>query len=203
MATINLGVLASGRGSNLGAIIDAVNAGNLDVEIAVVISDSEESGALLRAEKNGIPAIFVDPKYYGKKFEQAILTVLGEWRVDLVVLAGYMRILGPRFIKEYSGRIMNIHPSLLPSFPGLNAQKQALEWGVKMSGCTVHFVDEGVDTGPIILQKAVPVLENDTAESLSGRILNAEHIAYTEAIGLYAADLLEIKDKKVIIKTEK
>jgi phosphoribosylglycinamide formyltransferase-1 len=195
-----LGVLASGRGSNLVAIINAINAGKLNAEIAVVISDNPNAAALSRAEENGIAAVCVDRKHYSDKFEDAILGVLGEYRVNLLVLAGFMRILSSRFINEFPGHIMNIHPSLLPSFPGLNAQKQALEWGVKISGCTVHFVDEGVDTGPIIMQKSVPILENDTVDTLSSRILSVEHIIYPVAIGLYCDGLLEIKNGKVIIK---
>ena len=200
MAKRILGVLASGRGSNLVAIINAINAGKLNAEIAVVISDNPNAAALSRAEENGIAAVCVDRKHYSDKFEDAILDVLGEYRVNLLVLAGFMRILSSRFINEFPGHIMNIHPSLLPSFPGLNAQKQALEWGVKISGCTVHFVDEGVDTGPIIMQKSVPILENDTVDTLSSRILSVEHIIYPVAIGLYCDGLLEIKNGKVIIK---
>ncbi len=159
-----LGVLVSGRGSNLVAIINAIEAGKLDARIGVVLSDNPEAAALLRATASGIPAKCVNRQAYQTKeaFEQAMLAILAEHKVELVVLAGFMRLLSSHFINKFPRRIMNIHPSLLPSFPGANAQKQALYYGVKVSGCTVHFVDEGMDTGPIILQKCVPVLKTDT-----------------------------------------
>lgn len=196
-----LGVLASGRGTNLKAIIDAIDAGKLNAKIGAVISDNPDAAALSYALSRGIPAACIDRKQYGSKeaFEQAILDVLAGCRAELVVLAGFMRILSSHFIKSFPNRIMNIHPSLLPAFPGTNAQKQALDRGVKVSGCTVHFVDEGVDSGPIIMQKSLPVLENDTEVSLSNRILHIEHMTYPAAIGLYCAGLLEIKDGKIRI----
>jgi phosphoribosylglycinamide formyltransferase-1 len=198
---IRIGVLASGRGSNLQAIMDSVRQGRLDADVAVVVSDVADAVALTRARSAGIEARFIDPgpkrAHLTKESEHEIIDVLEECRVDLIALAGFMRILGPPFIRHFSGRIMNIHPSLLPSFPGLRVQKKALEYGVKYSGCTVHFVDEGVDTGPIIIQAAVPVLEGDTEETLSARILKEEHRIYTEAIRLFADGRLRIEGRVV------
>jgi len=197
-------VLASGRGSNLQAIIDAIEAGRLDALLAVVISDRPEAQALERARKHGAEALFLDPKLHqGREaFDRAVLAVLQEHRVELVCLAGFMRILTPIFVQTFKGRIMNIHPALLPAFPGLHAQRQALERGVKVAGATVHFVDEGVDTGPIILQAAVPVLEDDTEETLSARILAEEHRIYTRAIQLFAEGRLSIIGRRVVIREE-
>jgi phosphoribosylglycinamide formyltransferase-1 len=173
-----LGILISGRGSNLVAIADAVAEGRLNAEIAVVISNKPHAPGLDRARERGLNAITLPSK------DQALLIAeLRRQQVDLVCLAGYMRILGREFVAAFPRRILNIHPSLLPAFPGLDAQKQALEAGVKQSGCTVHFVDEGVDSGPIVKQAAVPVLPNDTVETLSARILEQEHRIYPEAIG--------------------
>jgi phosphoribosylglycinamide formyltransferase-1 len=168
----------------------------------VVISDRPEAQALDRARKHGAAAVFVDPKTYREReaFDRAVLAVLEEHRVELVCLAGFMRILSPAFVRAFAGRIMNIHPALLPAFPGLHAQRGALEHGVKMAGATVHFVDEGLDTGPIILQAAVPVLEDDTEETLSTRILEQEHQIYPRAIQLFAEGRLEIYGRKVHVK---
>lgn len=201
MERITLGVLASGRGSNFKAILSAVNDRKLNAKIGVVISDNPEAKALDHASVNNIPAICINPVNYKNKptFEAAVAETLISHNTDLVILAGFMRILSGDFLKSFSGRVMNIHPSLLPSFPGKDAQRQALEHGVKIAGCTVHFVDEGVDSGPIILQKAVQVLENDTVESLSQRILTAEHNTYHEAISLYAAGKLKIENGRVRI----
>ena len=199
---IRVGVLASGRGSNLQAIIDAIEGGRLDARLAVVVSDRAEAQALERASKHGTKAVFVDPKAYpGREaFDRAALAVLEDHRVELVCLAGFMRILTPIVVKTFKGRIMNIHPALLPAFPGLHAQRQALEHGVKVAGATVHFVDDGVDTGPIILQAAVPVRDDDTEETLSARILAEEHQIYPRAIQLFAEGRLEIHGRRVHIK---
>lgn len=196
-----LGVLVSGRGSNLQSIMDAIALGQINARIGIVISDKPDVYALERARVNNIPTAVVDYKKCGQKqiFERKISALLDKHTVDLVVLAGFMRILSPDFVKKYHHRMMNIHPALLPSFPGLSAQAQALNYGVKISGCTVHFVDEGMDTGPIILQAAVPVLDNDTVDDLAARILEQEHIIYPQAVKLFCEDKLVIKDRKVFI----
>jgi phosphoribosylglycinamide formyltransferase-1 len=207
LSRIRIGVLASGRGSNLQAIIDSVKEGRLDAEVAVVVSDVEDAYALDRARSAGIEARYIDPARKGarlsKESERRVIDVLDEFRVDLIALAGFMRILRSDFVRHFSGRIMNIHPSLLPSFPGLKVQMKALEYGVKYSGCTVHFVDEGVDTGPIIIQAAVPVLDGDTEEVLSSRILREEHRIYTEAIRLFAEGRLKIEGRVVHVLPER
>ena len=178
MKKVKIAVLVSGRGSNLQAIIDNIEKGSLSAEIAVVISDQADAFALERARKHHIPAVHVSAKgFKGRREEYDALLVqeLGKWGAELVCLAGFMRIITPVLIKAFPNRILNIHPALLPAFPGLHVQKAALEHGVKFSGCTVHFVDEGMDTGPIIIQAAVPILDNDTEDSLSARILEHEH----------------------------
>jgi len=199
---INIGVLVSGRGTNLQSIIDAIREGKIEGRISIVISDNREAFALKRAEKSNIETRYIDFKSFKNRedYDKKIVEYLKEKNVDLVVLAGYMRILSPYFIKMYKNRIMNIHPALLPSFPGLHAQRQAVEYGVKVSGCTVHFVDEGVDSGPIILQKAVEVEDSDTEESLAERILKEEHQIYPRAIQLFSEGKLVIKGRKVYIK---
>ncbi len=199
---LRVGVLVSGRGSNLQAIIDASETGTLDAAIAVVISDVKDAYALERARRHRVPPVFVDPKAHATReaFDDAILAVLAEHQVELVCLAGYMRVLSPRFIQRFHHRIMNIHPALLPSFPGLHVQRKALHHGVKFSGCTVHFADEGVDTGPIIIQAVVPVFDDDTEETLSGRILKYEHQIYPRAIQLYAEGRLEVRSRRVFCK---
>ena len=171
--TVKIAVLVSGRGSNLQAIIDSIERGYIkNAAINVVISNKENAYALERAKNHGISAIFLDPSEYDRDgYDRAILDVLNQYDTDLLLLAGYFRILGNEIIKVYRNRIMNIHPSLLPAFKGLHAQKQAFEYGVKVAGCTVHFVDEGLDSGPIILQRCVPVLPGDTEETLTARIL--------------------------------
>lgn len=198
---LRLAVLASGRGSNLQAIIDAIEKGRLQAVLAVVISNKAEAQALERARKHGAPAVFLDPKATpGREaYDAVILEQLRKYDVGLVALAGYMKIVTRVLIDAYAGRIMNIHPSLLPAFPGLAAQQQALDWGAKVSGCTVHFVEEGVDMGPIIRQAAVPVLEGDTAESLEARILAEEHRIYPEAIQLFAEGRLTVAGRRVRI----
>ena len=179
MRKLVLGVLVSGRGSNLQAIMDASAAGTLDAEVAVVVSDKPGALALRRIEETDprIPRVVVERNAYStsEAFDDAMADVLDEHSVELVVLAGFMRILGPSFVRRFRGRIVNIHPSLLPSFPGLHAQGQAISHGVKISGCTVHLVDESLDGGPILAQAAVPVLPGDTEDSLSERILKEEH----------------------------
>jgi phosphoribosylglycinamide formyltransferase 1 len=200
-APLRLAVLASGRGSNLQAIIDEIEQKRLGAVLAVVISNKAEAQALERARKHGVPAVFLDPKATpGREaYDAVILEHLRKHDVGLVALAGYMKIVTRVLIDAYAHRIMNIHPSLLPAFPGLAAQQQALDWGAKVSGCTVHFVEEGVDTGPIILQAAVPVLEGDQAESLEARILEQEHRIYPEAIQLFAEGRLAIEGRRVRI----
>lgn len=198
-----IGVLASGRGTNLQSIIDSVENKEIEnAEVSVVISDNKDALALKRAKKHEIPAIFIDPTKFRTKeeFDEEIVRVLKEYNCDLVLLAGYMRILSPKVVNAFKWKIMNIHPALLPSFPGVNAQKQALEYGVKVSGCTVHFVDEGVDTGPIILQKAVTVEVNDTPNVLADRILKEENRLYPLAVKLFLEGRLEIEGRKVKIR---
>jgi len=195
---MNLAVLASGYGSNLQAIIDAVDRGEISGRVKTVISDVEEAYALERARRHNIEAIYINPKDFpGRKaFNEAIAALLEEREIDLVVLAGYMRLLSPVIINKFRGKIMNIHPSLLPAFPGLEGAKQALDYGVKVSGCTVHFVDEGLDTGPVILQEAVPVYDDDTVESLHERIHRVEHRLYPRAIQLFIEGKLSIEGRR-------
>jgi phosphoribosylglycinamide formyltransferase-1 len=203
---LSVGVLASGRGSNLQAIIDAVETGTLQAQIALVISNKRDARALERARQHGIADVFLDPKLYADQpdgreaYDRTILDALRKHEVELVLLAGYMKIVTPVLIQAYPNRIMNIHPSLLPAFPGLDVQRKALEWGVKIAGCTVHFVTEGVDEGPIIIQAAVPVFNDDTAESLSARILAEEHKVYPRAVQLYAEGRLQVDGRRVRIK---
>jgi len=197
--TPKIGVLVSGRGSNLQAIIDAIKNKELNAEIAVVLSDNPKAFALERASKAGIETAVIELKKFKAKddYESEIVKTLKAKKAELVCLAGYMRIVGPAILKEFKAKIINIHPSLLPAFPGLHAQKQALEHGVKVSGCTVHFVDEGTDTGPIIIQSAVPVLEHDSEETLSERILEQEHKIYVEAIKLFSERRLVLEGRTV------
>ena len=199
---INLGVLASGRGSNLQAIMDAIDDGRLDASVKVVVSDNPSAFVLERAVGRGIYAVVIKKEDFPSKeaFDREMVRVLTEAGVELVVLAGFMRILSPVVIDAFPMRIMNIHPSLLPSFPGLEVQKKALEYGVKFSGCTVHFVDRGVDTGPVIIQAVVPVVDNDTVESLSDRILAEEHRIYPQAIKLFAEGRLNVKGRRVFLR---
>lgn len=203
--SLPIGVLVSGRGSNLEAILNHIKQGKLDAEVRAVISDKEHAGALKIASSFGVPGYFI-PCVEKKTAlvgdaEQQYITLLNEKGVELVVLAGFMRILKEPFLEAFKGRIMNIHPALLPSFKGLHAQQQAFDYGVKISGCTVHFVDQGVDTGAIIIQEAVPVFDDDTSDSLSMRILKHEHEVYARAIQLFAEGRLEIDGRRVRIKT--
>jgi len=197
-----LGVLASGRGSNLQAIVDAIDAGRCPARVAVVVSDRKDAPALERARRAGIRTVHLEPRAYPDRtaFDAAIAEVLDADGVELVCLAGYMRVLSAEFVRRYRARILNVHPALLPAFRGLDAQRQALLHGVKVSGATVHFVDEGVDTGPIVLQAAVPVLDDDTDTSLSARILAEEHRLYPEAIRLYAEGRLEVSGRRVSVR---
>ena len=200
MAKKKLGVLCSGRGTDLQSIIDAIAAGQVPAEIAIVLTD-KEAYALERARKAGIEAVCVDRKQFDGRepFEKALIEKLEAASVTLVVLAGFMRILTPYFVGHFAGRIMNIHPALLPSFPGAHAHRDVLAYGVKVSGCTVHFVDEGTDSGPIIMQAAVPVLDDDTEETLGARVLKEEHRIYPECIRLYCEGKLKVEGRKVTI----
>jgi phosphoribosylglycinamide formyltransferase-1 len=199
---INLGVLISGRGSNLQAIIDACEKGEIPAKVAVVISNNPDAYGLERAKKHNILAVVIDHHKFKDKhtYELEMVKVLEQHKIDLICLAGYMRIVGEVLLDRYQGKMINIHPSLLPSFPGLHAQKQALNHGVLITGCTVHYVDAGCDTGPIIIQSAVPILENDNEETLSERILQQEHLIYPQAIKLIAEEKLKIEGRKVKIK---
>lgn len=211
---INLGVLVSGSGTNLQAIIDAALAKKLDARINVVISNNPDAYAIQRAKKHNIPVeVILSPNVLigepnnaaasREDYDSIIIETLKRYSVDLVVLAGFMRLLTSRFIKAFPMRIMNIHPALLPAFPGLNVQKKAIEHGVKFSGATVHFVDDGVDTGPIIIQAVVPVYDNDTDKTLAERILKEEHKIYPYAIQLFAEGRLEVRGRRVIVKDNK
>ncbi len=200
---LRVGVLASGRGSNLQAIIDAIEAGTLAAKIGVVLSNKKDAQALERARRHGLTDVFLDPKPFAgqpdsrEAYDRAILDILKKYDVELIALAGYMKIITPVLIGAYPNRIMNIHPALLPAFPGLEVQKKAIEWGVKIAGCTVHFVTEGVDEGPIIIQAAVPVLEGDSADTVTARILAEEHRIYPRAIQLYAEGRLRVEGRRV------
>jgi phosphoribosylglycinamide formyltransferase-1 len=196
-----LGVLLSGRGSNFEAIADSIQAGRLDAEISIVISNRAEAPGLESARRRGLNAKLIPSKGRTREDHDAeVVAALKNAQVDLVCLAGYMRLLSPEFVRAFPNRILNIHPSLLPAFPGLEAQKQAFEYGVKISGCTVHFVDEHLDHGAIILQKTVPVLESDDAHALAERILEQEHIAYTEGIQLLLSGDIEVQGRRVARK---
>jgi phosphoribosylglycinamide formyltransferase 1 len=195
----NLGILLSGRGSNFEAIADNVASGQLDAKIAVVISNRPDAGGIESARRRGLNAMMIPSK--GKvreEHDREVVTALRENQVDLICLAGYMRLLSPWFVQQFPSRILNIHPSLLPSFPGLEAQKQAFDYGVKVSGCTVHFVDENLDHGAIILQKVVPVLDTDDNHALALRILEQEHIAYTEAIRIVLEGKYRIEGRRAL-----
>jgi phosphoribosylglycinamide formyltransferase-1 len=194
-----LGILLSGRGSNFEAIADSIQAGKLHAEIAIVISNRADAPGLESAKRRGLNAVLIPSKGRVREEHDAeVVAALKQAQVDLICLAGYMRLLSPGFIQAFPNRIVNIHPSLLPAFPGMDAQKQALEYGAKITGCTVHFVDEHLDHGPIILQKTVPVLDGDDVHSLSARILEQEHAAYSEAIGLLLSGEVEIQGRAVV-----
>jgi phosphoribosylglycinamide formyltransferase 1 len=198
---VPIGVLISGGGTNLQAIIDAIEAGKLDARIEVVLSNKGDAHGLVRARKHGIAVEVMDHKAFPSReaYDQEVVDRLRSRGVELVVLAGFMRLLSPVFIKAYSNRIMNIHPALLPSFPGLHVQKKAVEHGVRFAGCTVHFVNEECDEGPIIIQAVVPVFSDDTEASLMARILKQEHRIYPRAIQLYAEGRLTVAGRKVLV----
>jgi len=202
--TFRLGVLGSGKGSNFVAIADAVAAGKIPAEISIVLSDVESAGILQHARDRKLRAKFVPPGKFRTKLdeesERAFVDALREAKVDLVVLAGFMRVLKGDFLRAFEGRIVNIHPSILPSFPGLESWKQALDHGVKVTGCTVHFVDAGIDAGAIIGQQTVPVLDNDTAESLHQRIHAAEHELYPKCVAAIARREIVVQGRRVIWK---
>ena len=203
-----LGVLVSGRGSNLVAILDAIQEGTLDATVKVVVSNKATAAGLERAKERGIQTVFLDPKPFAQEenpreaYDSAVGTVLKKHGVECVVLAGYMRIVTPVLIRIFPWKMLNIHPSLLPAFRGLNAQRQALEWGAKVSGCSVHLVTEGVDEGPIISQIAVPIYEDDTVDTLSARILEKEHQLYPQALQLMAQGRLQVAGRTVRVLHE-
>jgi phosphoribosylglycinamide formyltransferase-1 len=201
MKKVTLGVLVSGSGSNLQAIIDNIEASQLSAEIKVVISNEPGAYGLVRAENHHIKTMVINHRDYDSReaFDQGLVTALKENGVELVILAGFMRVITPTFLKAFHNRILNIHPALLPAFPGVHVWQEAIDYGVKFSGCTVHFVDEGTDTGPIIIQSVVPVLDDDDADSLSARILKQEHKIYSRAIQLFAQGRLEITGRRVKI----
>ncbi|MBI2229703.1 MAG: phosphoribosylglycinamide formyltransferase [Deltaproteobacteria bacterium] len=198
---VPIGVLVSGSGTNLQAIIDQIEAKRLDAKIEVVLSNKADAYGLVRAKNHGIATEVLDHKQFPSReaYDQAVVDILRARGVELVVLAGFMRLLSPVFVKAYSNRIMNIHPALLPSFPGLHVQKKAVEHGVRFSGCTVHFVNEECDEGPIIIQAVVPVFPDDSEESLAARILKQEHRIYPRAIQLYAESRLHVEGRRVLV----
>ncbi|MBI4211949.1 MAG: phosphoribosylglycinamide formyltransferase [Deltaproteobacteria bacterium] len=199
-----LGILASGRGSNLQSILDASQSGQLDAQVAVVISDNIHAQALDRARKMGIPAVVCERSHFASKeaFEQSIVKELHRHHVELVCLAGFMRLIGKTLLTAYPHKILNIHPALLPAFPGLSAQSQALDYGVKVAGCTVHIVDDRVDHGPIILQSAVEVRDDDTVDALSARILEEEHRIYPQAIQLFAENRVRMEGRHIKLRSK-
>lgn len=197
-----LGILLSGRGSNFEAIANSIASGKLKAEIAIVISNRADAPGLESARQRGLNAVLIPSKGRVREEHDAeVVAALKQAQVDLICLAGYMRLLSPGFIQAFPNRIINIHPSLLPAFPGMEAQQQALDYGVKITGCTVHFVDEHLDHGPIILQKTVPVLDGDDVHTLSARILEQEHLAYSEAIAKLLSGEIEVQDRKVVHKS--
>jgi phosphoribosylglycinamide formyltransferase-1 len=202
---LRIGVLASGGGTNLQAIIDRCQDGSLFAEIAVVITNNPGAGALDRAEKASIPTLCINHRDFPgrEEFDHAVVKALQDAEVDLVVLAGFMRIITQTFIDAFPNRVINIHPALLPAFPGLHVQQQAIDYGARFSGCTVHFVDGGVDTGPIIIQAVVPVLQDDTEDTLAARILEQEHRIYPRAIQLIAEGRVQVDGRQVMINPER
>jgi phosphoribosylglycinamide formyltransferase 1 len=199
----NLGILLSGRGSNFEAIARNIAAGNIpDGRIAIVISNKPDAGGIATAKKLGLTALVLPSKGVAREeHDRAVVATLKEHQVDLICLAGYMRLLSPWFVQQFPQRILNIHPSLLPAFPGLEAQEQAFAYGVKVTGCTVHFVDEELDHGAIIVQRTVPVHDDDDEHTLAARILEQEHIAYSEAIGMVLEGKYEIRGRRFVRKT--
>jgi len=204
VAKTKVGILVSGRGSNMEAILKASKSNIFNAEVVLVLSDKADAPALEIAKASKVPTVFLDPKDFPARedYDKALVDQLNKAKVGLVCLAGYMRIVTPVFLKAFPNRIMNIHPALLPSFKGLHGQKQAFDYGVKVAGCTVHFVSEEPDSGPIIAQAAVEVQEDDTVETLSTRILEEEHKIFPQAVPLFAQGKLEIKGRKVLIKED-
>ncbi len=206
---LRVAILASGRGSNLQAIIDAIEAGQVQAQIVAVISNKKDAVALERARKHRLKDLFVDSKPFAGRpdsreaYDRSLLDILQQHDIELVLLAGYMKIVTAVLVNAYVNRMMNIHPSLLPSFPGLDVQKKAIDWGCKLAGCTVHFVTEGVDEGPIIVQAAVPILDDDTPETLAARILVQEHKIYPRAVQLFAEGRLRVDGRRVLIHDTK
>jgi phosphoribosylglycinamide formyltransferase 1 len=206
---LRVAVLASGRGSNLQSIIDAIEAGQVHAQIVAVISNKKDAVALERARKHGLKDLFVDPKPFvgwpdsREAYDRTLLEILQQQEVELVLLAGYMKIVTAVLVNAYANRMMNIHPSLLPSFSGLDVQKKAIDWGCKLAGCTVHFVTEGVDEGPIIIQAAVPILDDDTSDTLAARILVQEHKIYPRAVQLFAEGRLRVDGRRVLVDAAK
>jgi len=198
---LQLGVLASGSGTNLQSILDACASQSIDAEVALVISNNPDAGALIRAADAGAPNTCINHRDFSSResFDRAVVTALQDAGVELVCLAGFMRLITEDFLAAFPGRVMNIHPALLPAFPGLDVQRKAIEYGARFSGCTVHFVDSGVDTGPVIIQAVVPILDGDTPEDLAGRILSQEHKVYPRAIQLFAEGRLKIEGRRVRI----
>ncbi len=199
-----IAVLASGRGSNFQAILDALSRGEIHGTCVALITDNKDAYAISRAEAANVPAVVINYRDYPTKaaYEVDLLAAMKETNADLFVCAGYMRIIGVEIIRAFAGKMINIHPALLPAFTGLHGQRQALEYGVKIAGCTVHFVDEGLDSGPIILQKAVPVFDDDDEDALDERILEQEHIAFPEAVALFCDDRLVVSGRRVKILPE-
>lgn len=199
--SLNLGVLVSGSGSNLQAIIDNIESGKLSSKIAVVISNNPQAYSIERAKLHKIPYEIIEHKNFPtrEEFDRKLVEVLKSYNVDLVVMAGFLRVITKTLLDAFPMRIMNIHPALLPAFPGLHVQKKALEYGCKFAGCTVHFADEGVDSGPIIIQGVVPILDDDTEDTLSKRILSVEHKIYSTAIKLYEENRIRVVGRRVII----
>src|SRR5579885_1885194 len=197
----NIGILLSGRGSNFEALADSIAAGRIPgARIALVISNREDAPGLQRAAARNIPALLIPSKGLEREaYDRQVVAALRQAQIDLVCLAGFMRLLSPYFVQQFSGRILNIHPSLLPAFPGLEAQRQALEYGVKFTGCTVHFVDENLDAGPIVMQAAVPVADTDTEASLSEKILREEHKIYSQAVKIVLEGKFRIEGRRVVL----
>jgi phosphoribosylglycinamide formyltransferase-1 len=206
MVRLRVGVLASGRGTDFQSLVDARDRGDLPVDLAILICNVPGAPVLERAKKADVPALVVDHRPFGKDregFEREVVKGLRNARTDLVVFAGFMRLVTPYFVGQFPMRIMNIHPSLLPAFPGTHAQRDALEAGVKVTGCTIHFVNASLDGGPIILQKAVPILEDDTEETLAARILEQEHVFLPVAVRLFAEGRLKVEGRRVRIDTRR
>jgi phosphoribosylglycinamide formyltransferase-1 len=199
---VGIGVLVSGSGSNLQSIIDHIEAGTLDAEIRVVLSNNPDAYALERCRKHRIPSVFIDHRQFDcrENYDRKMVAILESSGAELVVMAGFMRILSPEFFRAFPRRVINIHPALLPAFPGMHVQQKAVEYGVKFAGCTVHFADEGIDTGPVIIQSVVPVYEDDTPDTLAARILKEEHRIYPQAIQYYAEGRIVIEGRKVLIR---